>query len=82
MSEHKNIDMVEVKGSSSVLGHSHVPDQDVMHVQFKNKKVYQYSNVSDALYREITSSPSIGSAISKKFRGQTLKYPCKQIKVV
>lgn len=75
------VKMISVEGSSTIIGHQHTAGMNTMLVQYRgaDSPVYRYEGVSASLYQQLISAPSIGSAISKQFRGKTQAHPCTKI---
>lgn len=57
-----------VKNSSNILSVGHDPLTNKMHVEFRNKKVFEYDDVNAEQHANMMKADSIGSHFSKHIR--------------
>ena len=54
--------------SSSIISAAYHPEKKILEVEFPNRHVYQYYNVSRLLYRSLMNALSIGAFFNKFIR--------------
>lgn len=69
------VPLVEVE-SSNVRAIGYDADIERLYVQFKKSGLYQYANVSEAVYRSFLTAPSKGQFVWQRLRGH---YPYERI---
>lgn len=56
--------------STSVARTQHLPDEEVLEVEFRNGKIYHYKKFPVILFPDVVAAKSIGQFINKNIKGQ------------
>lgn len=60
--------MIELKGSTAIVGVEFIEDQKVMNVFFTNGAQYAYENVDTELFNGLLQAKSVGAFFNKFIR--------------
>ncbi len=72
------MERMPVQGSSNVISIGFDPETDTLEVEYK-KGVYQYRNVSHAMWTDLLRAPSKGGWIGQHLKAAPQNYPYSRV---